>query len=119
MSATWELVFSGEKQVMMEEHYESLVNTIESIYDLRGICVTAVYVRDDLMEWIRKQGSPRFSWERSVVFEERGNVAFHKTKNKTERVTMQPYGARKPIPVKGKYSGSTPWKVVCTLDEED
>lgn len=95
----------------MEEHWEALVNTIESIYDLRGIIVTAVYLRRDLMEWVRSQATS-LQWQRSVDFDE-GNVVIRKTKSGAERVTMQPYGAERPIPVKGKYSGGTPWKVVC------
>ena len=98
-----------------EEDYVALVNTVESIFNLRGIVVSAVYVRKDLMEWIRKQANAPFQWQKSVEFEQYGNVLIRTTKSGNERVTMQPYGAVKPIPVKTKYSGESPWKVVCGL----
>lgn len=100
----------------MEEDYSALVRTIESIFDLRGIAVSAVYVRKDLMEWIRSQANACLEWQRSNEFE-RGDVLIRTTKAGNERVTMQPYGAEKPIPVKTQYSGKAPWKIVVALDE--
>ena len=46
----------------------------------------------------------------------RGKVEYHETKT-GERMTFQPYGADR-IPIKAKYSGQNPWKIVCGYQKE-
>ena len=96
------------------QDFESLSVTISSIYDLRGIGVSAVYVSRELWNWMREQS-------KLVPFHEEGDadqyyseaeVKFYKTKTRALKATMQPYGADC-IPVKVKYSGKNPWKLVC------
>ena len=92
----------------------ALSNVIYHVCGLRGIGVSAVYVDADLMAFIRGE-----TWE-SCVECDRAGVKVEKTRNGSERVTIQPYGTLKPIPVKEKYSGKSSWKaVICYKSKEE
>lgn len=101
--------------------FESLSTTISSVYDLRGIVVQAVYVRDDLWAWMRdtedRKGSRYgFCFPGEQSYDE-AEVVWKETRSGTVRVTMKPYGADHNIPIKQKYSGKQPWKIVVTYTE--
>lgn len=105
---------SGE----MESDFQALVATIGSIYELRGIGVSAVYVSADMMRWMRDRARDR---DKTYVlhcqaFDEAG-VEFGKTLKGNERVVMNPVGAGR-LPVKTKYSGGNPWKIVVGYRKE-
>lgn len=90
-----------------EKHRRDLANlsaTVSSVLGLRGMGVSAVYVSPALMDFLR--GETR---ESCMEYDYAG-VLFRKTRTGLERVTIQPYGTAKPIPVKTKYSGKNPWK---------
>jgi tRNA C32,U32 (ribose-2'-O)-methylase TrmJ len=82
----------------------ALSAAVSSVLALRGIGVSAVYVKPCLMNFLR--GETR---ESCMEYDYAG-VLFGKTRTGLERVTIQPYGAVNPIPVKTKYSGVNPWK---------
>ena len=90
----------------------ALSATVSSVLELRGIGVYAAYVNPDLMEFLR--GETR---ESCMEYDYAG-VLFGKTRIGLERVTIQPYGAVKPIPVKVKFTGANPWKVTIGYKKE-
>lgn len=95
--------------------FESLSVTISSIYDLRGIGVSAAYVSKELWEYMVNQSLlPPFGSCMNCAdqYYSEAEVKFYKTKTGALKATMQPYGADC-IPVKVKYSGKNPWKLVC------
>lgn len=103
--------------------FEALSNTIISIYDLRGIGVSAAYVSNSLWKWmldeyarLEKYGTWQKYGSCSQCFDE-AKPELKKTKTGAIRFTIQPYGADK-IPVKPKYSGKNPWKIVCGYRKE-
>ena len=104
------------------DDFTALSTTISSIYDLRGIGVQAVYVRDDLWEWMRemenRKGSRYGFWFPSEQSYDEAEVVWKETRSGAVRVTMKPYGADHSIPVKQKYSGKQPWKIVVTYKDE-
>lgn len=109
--------------------FQELTTTVSSIYDLRGIGVSAVYVSENLWIWMREQSNlvpfdaesnnwPMLNNRRADQYYSEAEVKFHKTKTGSLTATMQPYGADR-IPVKVKYSGTNPWKIVCGYRKED
>lgn len=93
--------------------------TVQSIYDLCGICVSSVYVSTELFDWMHEQCDNKaknwlgVKWCRQ--FDE-ARVEYHVTKT-GERITFHPYGADR-IQIKVKYSGRKPWKIVCGYRKE-
>lgn len=81
-----------------EADFDALSATISSVYGLRGIGVSAAYVSRGMWEWMQEQ--------------HRAEVEFHTTKTGALAATMKPFGVGRSIPVKVKYSGSNPWKIV-------
>ena len=104
------------------EDFKSLVTTIESIYDLRGIGVSAVYVDRDLWEYMVNQSRlPPFNTNPNCAdqcfTEVDPKVSTTHDGRRVIRITIKPYGADR-IPVKLKYSGSNPWKAVVTYRKD-
>lgn len=104
--------------------FESLSTTISSVYDLRGIGVQAVYVRYDLWAWMRETEDRKCNGRYGFLMSgeqsyDAAEVAWKETRSGAVRVTMKPYGADHNIPVKQKYSGKQPWKIVVTYKKED
>ena len=79
--------------------------TVSRVLGMLNMGVYAVYVNPDLMDFLR--GETR---ESCMEYDYAG-VLFGKTRMGLERVTIQPYGAAKPIPVKTKFTGANPWKI--------
>ena len=109
----------------MEEQgrdFEALSTTISSIYDLRGIGVSAVYVSVDLWCWIRvaedRKNRRHGYWLCGEQSYDESGVKYKVTPSGVERVTIKPYGADHNIPVKPKYIGKQPWKIVVTYRDE-
>ena len=109
--------------------FEELSTTISSVYDLRGIGVSAVYVGREIWDWMQDQDAKRLNTTRSLItgyllvrpaqsYEE-ADVEFHRTKSGALVATMKPYGADRKIPVKVKFSGECPWKIVVGYKKED
>lgn len=103
----------------LESFFNDLSTTVQSIYDLRGIGVSAVYVSPELFSWMREQcANKEKNWlgvKWCQHFDE-AKVECHATKT-GERMTFQPYGADR-IPIKAKFSGENPWKIVCGYRKE-
>ena len=103
----------------LEGYFNDLSTTVQSIYDLRGIGVSAVYVSPELFDWIHEQCDNKTKNWLDVKwcqhFDE-AKVEYHETKT-GERMTFQPYRADR-IPIKAKYSGQNPWKIVCGYRKE-
>jgi hypothetical protein len=104
-----------------EKDFQALIATIESIYDLRGIGVSAAYVSRELWEYMVHQSLlPPFgsSWNCADQYFTEAEPEVSTTQDgKVKRITIKPYGADR-IPVKVKYSGSNPWKVVATYRKD-
>ena len=111
------------------EDFAALSTTITSVYDLRGIGVSAVYVGRETWDWMQEQDAKKRNTTRSLVTGYRlvhpdqdydeADVEFHKTKSGALVATMKPYGADRKIPVKVKFSGECPWKIVVGYKKED
>lgn len=103
----------------LEGYFNDLSTTVQSIYDMRGIGVSAVYVNQELFDWVHEQCDNKAKNWLGVKwcqhFDE-AKVEYHATKT-GERMTFQPYGADR-IPIKVKYSGQNPWKIVCGYRKE-
>ena len=107
----------------------ALSTTISSIYDLRGIGVSAVYVSPDMWEWMRDQEYKKANTTRCLItgyrlvhpdqYYDESGAEFHITKSGNEVATMKPYGANRKIPVKVKYTGDGPWEIVVGYEKED
>jgi len=91
----------------VESSFIELTGLVDKICgDFYSVKVAAVYVHKDMMDWLLNlESSESWAWER-------GGIQVHKTKTGSEVVTMRPYGMGDKIPVKGKYSGHGPWKIV-------
>lgn len=102
-----------EGHMTCAEDFQALSKTISSIYELHRLGVTAIYVCRELWEWMQYHEckSPTLRLPIDKSYEESG-AEFHSTKNGTMVATMKPLGADSKIPVKVKFSGNTPWKVV-------
>lgn len=104
----------------LERNFNDLYRTVQSIYDLRGIGVSAVYVDQELFDWMHEQcDNKEKNWMgvKWCQYFDEANVECHATKT-GERMTFQPYGADR-IPIEAKYSGQNPWNIVCGYREED
>lgn len=108
--------------------FKELSTTISSVYDLRGIGVSAVYVGREIWDWMQEQDAKRLDTTRSLItgcrlvcsaqsYEE-ADVEFHKTKTGSLVATMKPYGVKRRLPVKVKFSGESPWKIVVGYKKE-
>ena len=104
-----------------KEDFEALVTTIESIYDLRGIGVSAAYVGRELWDYMVNQSLlPPFGscWNCADQYFTEAEPKVSTTQDgKVRQITIKPYGADR-IPVEVKYSGSNPWKVVATYRKD-
>lgn len=103
------------------EDFEALCVTISSIYDLRGIGVQAAYVSDALWNWMREAEDRKNGgsyWRTGEQRYNEVNVEWKTTKTGALRLTIWPYGSDHAIPVKPKYSGKKPWKIVVTYRED-
>ena len=103
----------------IKRDFDALVTTIQSVYDLRGIGVSAAYVSQDMMNWMRQCSGLKenmFWVIRTQMFDE-SEVEFKKTARGNVSVSFKPYGADR-IPVKLKYSGKNPWKIVVGYRDE-
>ena len=98
-----------------KEDFKALVRTIESIYDLRGIGVSAVFVSRELWEYMVTQSLlPHFGTClvcADQYFTEAEPKVSTARDGKVKRITIKPYGANR-MPVKVKYVGNNPWQVV-------
>lgn len=112
----------------IEKIFEELSTTISSIYDLRGIGVSAVYVGREIWDWMQEQDAKRLNTTRILItgnrlmrpaqcYEE-ADVEFHKTKTGSLVATMKPYGVKRRLSVKVKFSGESPWKIVVGYKKE-
>lgn len=101
--------------------FESMSVTISSIYDLRGIGVSAAYVSKELWEYMVNQSLlPPFGscWNCADQYFTEAEPKVSTTQDgRVKRITIKPYGADR-IPVKVKYSGGNPWKVVVTYRKD-
>ena len=97
----------------IKRDFDALVTTIQSIYDLRGIGVSAAYISKQMMDWMRQCYGLKenmFWVVKSQMFDE-AEVVFKEKPKGGESVSFKPFGADR-IPVKVKYSGKNPWKIV-------
>lgn len=79
----------------IKRDFDALVTTIQSVYDLRGIGVSAAYVSQDIMDWMRQCNGLKenMCWfVRSQMFDE-SEVVFKKNARGSESVSFQPFGA--------------------------
>lgn len=110
----------------LEGDFIALCTTISSVYDLRGIGVSAAYVSREMWDWMQEQNRERLNIKRDIF----GNpytyaaqcfidvaAEFHHTKSGSLAVTIKPYGSER-IPVKVKYSGKNPWKITVGYRKE-
>lgn len=108
---------------ILGQDFVALVSTIQSVYDLRGIGVQAVYVCKGLWDWMYAMESRKpmrgGCWLEGEQYYDEANVVWKTTRSGAERVTMRPYGVDHGIPVKIKHSGKQPWKFVVTYRKED
>lgn len=104
----------------IEYDFDALAATVESIYGLRGIGVSAVYVSQALYDWMCLQFRNKANgWTSShwcQCFDE-SRVECHETKTGALRMTFKPYGADR-IVIRVKYTGKNPWKIVCGYRKE-
>ena len=107
----------------IHQFFSELVTTIESVYDLRGIGVSAAYVDEAIWKWMYKQSLlPPFGTSYKSAdqyFTESEAMVKTAQDGKVIRASFKPYGATRRIPIKVKYSGKNPWKVVVGYREED
>ena len=104
----------------LEGYFNDLSTTVQYIYNLRGIGVSAVYVNQELLDWMHEQCDNKAKNWLGVKWCQHfddAKVEYHATKT-GERMTFQPYGADR-IPIKVKYSGQNPWKIVCGYRDEE
>lgn len=108
---------------ILGQDFVALVNTIQSVYDLRGIGVQAVYVSKGLWDWMRGMESRKpmrgDCWLEGEQCYDEADVAWKTARSGALSVTVSPCGADHNIPVKIKYSGKQPWKIVVTYRKED
>ena len=108
--------------------FESLVTTIGSIYELRGIGVSYVKVCRDIWEWLFDQdtlapfGKSYNSAEQ--CFSEADVRIRHRMIDEDKHlheytITIKPYGADRRIPVGIKTSGNNPWSITVEYKKED
>lgn len=104
------------------EDFQTLSTTISSIYDLRGIGVQAVYVSSDLWQWMREMEDRTTLhlsyWVPGEQYYQEAEVKWKTRYGGSSSCTIKPYGADHNIPVKIKYSGKQPWKIVVTYRKE-
>lgn len=103
--------------------FRELVTTIESVYDLRGMGVSAAYVDEAIWKWMYKQSLlPTFGtayYCADQYFTESEAVVKTTPDGKVNRASFKPYGATRRIPIKVKYTGKNPWKIVVGHRQED
>jgi len=101
--------------------FDALSATVQSIYGLRGIGVSAVYVDQILYDWMMEQCQNKTNgWQGSrwqQCFDD-SDVECHRTKNGSIRMTFKPYWCDR-IPIRVKHTGENPWKIVCGYRKED
>ena len=97
----------------IKRDFDALVTTIQSVYDLRGIGVSAAYVSQQIMEYMLWQYHARETnfWNFSHQMFDESEVEFTKSARGNMSVSFKPFGADR-IPIKVKYSGKNPWKIV-------
>lgn len=104
-----------------EKDFEALSVTISSIYDLRGIGVSAVFVCSMMWEYMVRQSLlPPFGscWNCADQYFTEAKPKVSTTKDgKVKRITIQPYGADR-IPVKVKYLGGYPWRILVSYRKD-
>lgn len=104
----------------LERNFNDLSRTVQSIYDLRGIGVSEVYVSPELFGWMLEQCANKAkNWlgVKWCQYFDEANVECHATEN-GDRMTFKPYGADR-IPIKAKFTGESPWKIVCGYRDEE
>lgn len=101
------------------QDFEALICTIQSIYDLKGIGVEAVYVCEDLWKWMEEMERRR---KRNVGYWVKGEQYYNEAApvwHSISLLSIQPYGAYTCIPIMVKNTGEHPWEVVTAYIEED
>ena len=102
--------------------FESLVTTIGSVYELRGIGVSYVKACHAILDWMLDQSKLRPFGESSNSAEQcfsEADVKINDSGCGNVAITMKPWGADKRIPVGIKRSGNNPWSITVEYKEED